>query len=161
MSLTLRSPFLVGETGFEPATSCSQSRRATRLRHSPNVRWDYRQVRTLDQSEGWFWLFSFRSWNASARRDGLRHCSPGGHPHRPVRQGLVDTSFDSCCYVAGVRLLFYVIKITKHRYVCFITDKHPSNLLYCDAVNKYVIFITFALLGGEIAAERRRFRKKK
>ena len=26
---------LVGETGFEPATSCSQSRRATRLRHSP------------------------------------------------------------------------------------------------------------------------------
>ncbi len=28
-------PLLVGETGFEPATSCSQSRRATRLRHSP------------------------------------------------------------------------------------------------------------------------------
>ena len=26
---------VVGETGFEPATSCSQSRRATRLRHSP------------------------------------------------------------------------------------------------------------------------------
>ena len=27
---------MVGETGFEPATSCSQSRRATRLRYSPN-----------------------------------------------------------------------------------------------------------------------------
>ena len=26
---------MVGETGFEPATLCSQSRCATRLRHSP------------------------------------------------------------------------------------------------------------------------------
>jgi hypothetical protein len=26
---------LVGETGFEPATSCSRSRRATKLRYSP------------------------------------------------------------------------------------------------------------------------------
>ena len=29
---------MVGETGFEPATSCSQSRRATGLRYSPNRR---------------------------------------------------------------------------------------------------------------------------
>ena len=29
---------LVGETGFEPATSCSQSRRATGLRYSPTAR---------------------------------------------------------------------------------------------------------------------------
>ena len=28
---------LVGEEGFEPPTSCSQSRRATRLRYSPDV----------------------------------------------------------------------------------------------------------------------------
>ncbi len=28
---------LVGVTGFEPATSCSQSRRATKLRHTPMV----------------------------------------------------------------------------------------------------------------------------
>lgn len=25
----------IGETGFEPAASCSQSKRATKLRHSP------------------------------------------------------------------------------------------------------------------------------
>ena len=29
---------MVGETGFEPATLCSQSRCATRLRHSPMIR---------------------------------------------------------------------------------------------------------------------------
>ena len=28
---------VVGETGFEPATSCSQSKRATGLRHSPSA----------------------------------------------------------------------------------------------------------------------------
>ena len=28
---------MVGMTGFEPATSCSQSRRATKLRHIPNA----------------------------------------------------------------------------------------------------------------------------
>jgi hypothetical protein len=28
---------LVGATGFEPATSCSQSRRATRLRYAPSA----------------------------------------------------------------------------------------------------------------------------
>ena len=27
---------VVGAPGFEPGTSCSQSRRATRLRHAPN-----------------------------------------------------------------------------------------------------------------------------
>ena len=30
-------PHMVGTTGFEPATSCSQSRRATKLRHVPKV----------------------------------------------------------------------------------------------------------------------------
>src|SRR5688572_23861707 len=33
---TMRRVMMVGETGFEPATLCSQSRCATRLRHSPN-----------------------------------------------------------------------------------------------------------------------------
>ena len=28
---------MVGETGFEPATPCSQSRCATRLRHAPTL----------------------------------------------------------------------------------------------------------------------------
>ena len=28
---------MVGMTGFEPATSCSQSRRATKLRHIPTL----------------------------------------------------------------------------------------------------------------------------
>ena len=30
-------PHMVGTTGFEPATSCSQSRRATKLRHIPTL----------------------------------------------------------------------------------------------------------------------------
>ena len=33
----LASDFLVGATGFEPATFCSQSRRSTRLSHAPNI----------------------------------------------------------------------------------------------------------------------------
>ncbi len=32
----LVTDIMVGETGFEPATLCSQNRCATRLRHSPN-----------------------------------------------------------------------------------------------------------------------------
>ena len=28
-------PVMVGATGFEPTTSCSQSRRATKLRYAP------------------------------------------------------------------------------------------------------------------------------
>ena len=39
-------PRLVGTTGFEPATSCSQSRRATRLRHVPKCRYS-KQVRRI------------------------------------------------------------------------------------------------------------------
>ena len=35
MSTSLNSRKLVGEEGFEPPTSCTQSRRATRLRYSP------------------------------------------------------------------------------------------------------------------------------
>ena len=31
----------VGETGFEPATSCSQSRRATKLRYTPSIEFFY------------------------------------------------------------------------------------------------------------------------
>src|SRR5258707_3466641 len=30
-----REPFMVGATGFEPATSCSQSRRSTKLSYAP------------------------------------------------------------------------------------------------------------------------------
>lgn len=29
---------MVGETGFEPATPCTQNKCATKLRHSPNLR---------------------------------------------------------------------------------------------------------------------------
>ena len=28
-----------GTTGFEPATSCTPSKRATRLRHAPKLKW--------------------------------------------------------------------------------------------------------------------------
>jgi hypothetical protein len=34
--LCLKIRKMVGATGFEPATSCSQSKRATMLRHAPN-----------------------------------------------------------------------------------------------------------------------------
>ena len=34
-TIELRPQDMVGTTGFEPATSCSQSRRATKLRYSP------------------------------------------------------------------------------------------------------------------------------
>ena len=34
-TIELRPQDMVGTTGFEPATSCSQSRRATRLRYTP------------------------------------------------------------------------------------------------------------------------------
>ena len=36
-TIELRPQDMVGTTGFEPATSCSQSRRATKLRHVPKV----------------------------------------------------------------------------------------------------------------------------
>ena len=36
---------LVGKTGFEPATPCSQSRCATKLRHFPDVDSGYRPIR--------------------------------------------------------------------------------------------------------------------
>ncbi len=41
--------FLVGATGFEPATPCSQSRCATRLRHAP-CRSSYREKSTAWQA---------------------------------------------------------------------------------------------------------------
>ena len=37
IQLSYRRIWMVGMTGFEPATSCSQSRRATKLRHVPKV----------------------------------------------------------------------------------------------------------------------------
>ena len=37
-TIELRPQDMVGTTGFEPATSCSQSRRATKLRHIPTRR---------------------------------------------------------------------------------------------------------------------------
>ena len=36
-TIELRPQDMVGTTGFEPATSCSQSRSATKLRHVPKV----------------------------------------------------------------------------------------------------------------------------
>ena len=34
----MRCAFLIGARGFEPPTSCSRSRRATRLRYAPSLR---------------------------------------------------------------------------------------------------------------------------
>ena len=42
---------LVGARGFEPPTSCSQSRRATRLRHAPSPS-SYQPATLLTESSG-------------------------------------------------------------------------------------------------------------
>ncbi len=39
---------LVGARGFEPPTSCSQSRRATRLRYAPILRLSWRKYLSLE-----------------------------------------------------------------------------------------------------------------
>ena len=36
-----RIAYLVGVEGFEPPTFCSQSRRATKLRYTPYIRYNY------------------------------------------------------------------------------------------------------------------------
>ena len=45
--------FMVGLTGFEPATSCSQSRRATKLRYSPFMHSRTWQVNTSFHCSVW------------------------------------------------------------------------------------------------------------
>jgi len=42
---------MVGTTGFEPATSCAQGRRATRLRYVPNQNRSIRQREKLDNNQ--------------------------------------------------------------------------------------------------------------
>ena len=42
----------IGAVGFEPTTSCSQSRRATKLRHAPHMEKAGEGVRTLDPDLG-------------------------------------------------------------------------------------------------------------
>ncbi len=44
---------LVGLTGFEPATFCSQSRRATKLRYSPFMHYRTWQVNTSFYCSVW------------------------------------------------------------------------------------------------------------
>ena len=44
--------FLVGATGFEPATLCSQSKCATKLRHAPKKRAMQRGVRLMGRKVG-------------------------------------------------------------------------------------------------------------
>ena len=45
-----RAVRMVGAPGFEPGTSCSQSRRATRLRHAPTIGGNTRDVNKLPQT---------------------------------------------------------------------------------------------------------------
>ena len=68
---------LVGETGFEPATLCSQSRCATRLRHSPR----HGFLRDSDDSRK-------RAKGSEAASKTLKDpYSPGVFPNRPTWGG--------------------------------------------------------------------------
>ena len=51
----LQAHKLVGVEGFEPPTSCSQSRRATRLRYTPNVPSYRRLLTTTGWHNTWLW----------------------------------------------------------------------------------------------------------
>ena len=70
---------MVGAPGFEPRTSCSQSRRATGLRHAPTERWDWR-------------LLTLSHTRALHRSDDTRGASVGADrpkSARAHRRGLV------------------------------------------------------------------------
>ena len=62
---------MVGMTGFEPATSCSQSRRATKLRHIPNATINY-YTRTNRLGVASFLIL------AKHFHDGISHFSGSG-----------------------------------------------------------------------------------
>ena len=49
VTLTLKK--MVGATGFEPATSCSQGKRATKLRHAPPISTLVYQKKTILSKE--------------------------------------------------------------------------------------------------------------
>jgi hypothetical protein len=44
-----REPLVVGATGFEPATSCSQSRRSTKLSYAPAFKEERHSSKELDE----------------------------------------------------------------------------------------------------------------
>ena len=52
---------MVGEIGFEPTTSCSQSRRATKLRHSPHmIHTNFWSIdRLYKKNKSFFTIFNF------------------------------------------------------------------------------------------------------
>ena len=65
---------MVGTTGFEPATSCSQSRRATKLRHVPPFQLlQYTKLSAADE----YFLFKFTN-----RRTSQRNRATERHPAR-------------------------------------------------------------------------------
>jgi hypothetical protein len=66
----MRSNNMVGAAGLEPTTSCTQNRRATRLRHAPTAR----TGRTL-------WAQAFRCKDQSQPYPALS--APGAQPRQP------------------------------------------------------------------------------
>jgi hypothetical protein len=85
----------VGETGFEPATLCSQSRCATRLRYSPIQQYRVResnpsyQLERLVTSPG---VERGRTLNATADSN----CSPGHRPRSLARWCFRDLRSRPC-----------------------------------------------------------------
>lgn len=72
---------MVGTTGFEPAASCSQSRRATKLRHVPDVLGIEGTEASLDQSFGDYRRIVRRGQMAGSQRQSRQK----GRPSRRAR----------------------------------------------------------------------------
>ena len=81
---------MVGMTGFEPATSCSQSRRATRLRHIPTKSSNSDYSRTCGQG-----IFNCAHRRIPAHRAGAKRRVHAGQSPSPKQKPLSARTMDN------------------------------------------------------------------